>query len=236
MIDAPLIRPPRPQAVRMAAWAPAARVAGAKPGRKSLGFSPNFDGTTIMAAVAGGGAIFIADTFDAPFSTLVKIGGFVSLGFAAYNAFSGVLGPSGAPGAPAPVHSLPGPDENNPQGSANDLRGSIIVPQRDGSADTGFVGMAYPIQFSIRNAGKLPISTIVQFKTREFTRVTKAQDSRVTGYSVSLNAGETKVIDGTQPYAFGWSFTFDVDVVAELVATVSGGKMVTLATSSFKMS
>jgi hypothetical protein len=208
-------------------------VAGPKPGRKSLGFSFNFDSTTIIAAIAGGGAVFVSDAFDPPLSTLFKIGGFVSLGFAAYNALSGVLAPAGAP---APAHSLPGPDAANPQGSANDLRGAIIVPQRDGSADTGFVGLSYPVQFSVRNAGQFPISTIVQFKTREFTRVTKAQDSRVTGYSVSLNPGETKVIDGTQPYAFGWSFTFDVDVVAELVATVSGGKIVTLATSSFKMS
>lgn len=224
----PAIRPPIPRAVRMAAWAPPAGVSGPS-GRKSLGFSFNFDGTTVLAAAGGVGAILLSDSFDAPTSTLVKVGGFAALAYAAYSAF--IKAPSSSEGEL--LHSLAPGTSENPQGTVNDLRGAITLPTRGGSADVfSFFGTSYPIEFSVRNAGGLPVSFVVQFKTTEYAKY-GSQDTRMSSYSVALAPGETKVMKGSQPFAFGTSIHYPVNVVAELVAITAGGKFATLASSSF---
>lgn len=243
MIDAPLVRPPRLRAVRMAAWAPAARISGPTPGRKSLGFlglTLNFDETTVLSAALGGAGVLFSDAFDPPASTLVKIGGFLALGYAVYHLFGGGT-PAGATGTPGGPSHVVGPNPegppNAPHGSAYDLRGSIITPAKDSFAEVG-TRAGYPIQFSIRNAGDLPVSAIVKFQTTEYPRLIGwSNDSRETLFTVDLGPGQTKVYPGTQPYAFGRSlYVGTLDVVAQLVASTPDGKVATLASTSFMAS
>ncbi|HXX95239.1 MAG TPA: hypothetical protein VEN81_16575 [Planctomycetota bacterium] len=107
MIDSPLVRPPRPQAVRMAAWAPA-RVRPAPRARAKLGSFlgipiPTIDETTIVSAGLGGAAIFLSDAFDPPVNLIVKVGGFVAVGYAAYHLFGGGGGSDGVNSAVKPL-------------------------------------------------------------------------------------------------------------------------------------
>lgn len=206
IVDAPFVRPPRPRAVRMAAWAPALRVGGPTRGQKSLGFlglSFNLDQTTIVTAAIGGAGILFSDAFDPPASMLVKIGGFVALGYAGYHLlFEGEAGAKKEPLSPSE-----GPIES--KGNVGLVDARIVNPigmmvAKRASADS------YNVLFELHNKDVAPVTVPLEFRVAYYEENGTAV-LRIYIWSVDVPAGGYTTFPSTvKP---------DVDIVNPRVAS-----------------
>lgn len=207
MIDAPLVRPPRPRAVRMAGWAPARHIAGPAPGmkRKSLGFlglpSLNLDQTTFISAAIGGAGVLLSDAFDPPVNTLVKIAGFGALGYAVYHLFGF---DSAAPAAPAPpvITQTPGPSVPSSGVEPVSLYAIISTPRSGESVSpSGFFSPTYPVKFSIANQSEKnrvgPFD--VEFRVVETSKLSSNVKVQSVRKAITLDPLESTILSFLMP-------------------------------------